>query len=57
LEVRIERSKNRVVLALHGVTGPVRWRDLNVAREGALNEPPDQPVEFIIQMNPEAKSP
>ena len=57
MEVRVERSKNRVVLALHGVTGPVLWRDLNMARGGALNGPPDQPVEFVIEMNPGAKSP
>ena len=28
VEVRVERSKKRVVFALHGVNGPVRWRDL-----------------------------
>lgn len=28
MEVRVERSRNRVVLALHGANGPLRWRDV-----------------------------
>jgi uncharacterized membrane protein HdeD (DUF308 family) len=28
MEVRVERSKKRVVLILNGVQGPLRWRDL-----------------------------
>ena len=33
MEVRVERSKRRVVFALHGVNGPVRWRDLHASFE------------------------
>jgi hypothetical protein len=51
MEVRVERSKRRVVLALNGVNGPLRWRDLqtngNVAPTGAT---PDDLVEFIVPM-------
>jgi len=28
MEVRVERSKRRVVLVLNGVHGPLQWRDL-----------------------------
>jgi uncharacterized membrane protein HdeD (DUF308 family) len=49
MEVRVESSRARVVLVLHGVEGPLRWRDLElrgaVLPAGAL---PDDPVEFII---------
>ena len=52
LEVRVERSKRRVVLILNGVDGPLRWRDLQASKTlfpgGAR---PDDPVEFIIQMD------
>ena len=49
MEVRVERSKGRIVLNLHGAEGPLRWRDLQVG--GAL--PPteagqDDFVEFIV---------
>jgi hypothetical protein len=51
MEVRVERSKRRVVLALNGVNGPLRWRDLqtsgNVAPTGASS---DDLVEFIVPM-------
>ena len=30
VEVRVERSKRRVVLVLNGVHGPLQWRDLQV---------------------------
>ena len=48
MEVRVERSAGRVVLAVHGVDGPLRWRDLQV---GGATRPPgrsdDDLVEFI----------
>jgi uncharacterized membrane protein HdeD (DUF308 family) len=51
MEVRVERSKRRVVLALNGANGPLRWRDLqtggSVVSAGAT---PDDPVEFIVPM-------
>ena len=50
LEVRVERSKKRIVFVLHGANGPVRWRDLNVSRDGELGGQPDAPVEFVIEM-------
>jgi hypothetical protein len=52
MEVRVERSKKRVVLVLNGVDGPLRWRDLQASKTlfpaGAR---PDDPVEFIVQMD------
>ena len=49
VEVRVERSRNRVVFALQGVNGPVRWRDLDVA-PGAPDKNPDGPVEFVARL-------
>ena len=52
MEVRVERSKKRVVLVLNGVHGPLRWRDLRTG--GAvipLGAKPDDPVEFIVSMD------
>lgn len=47
IEVRVERSAQRVVFALHGVDGPLRWRDLQV---GGVTRPhgntDDDVVEF-----------
>jgi len=52
MEVRVERSKQRVVLILNGVHGPLRWRDLEIGGavlpEGAAL---DDTVEFVIQMS------
>jgi hypothetical protein len=50
MEVRVERSRNRVVLALHGVNGPVRWRDLHASFDGTSGASPDDPVEFVAAM-------
>jgi hypothetical protein len=51
LEVRVERSKARVVLIPNGVHGPLRWGDLQI---GGTVLPSgtslDAPVEFIIPM-------
>jgi uncharacterized membrane protein HdeD (DUF308 family) len=52
MEVRVERSKKRVVLVLNGVHGPLRWRDLQTG--GAvipLGAKPDDPVEFTVSMD------
>lgn len=49
LEVRVERSQQRVVFALIGVDGPLRWRDLQTggwSDSAALN--PAAPVEFVV---------
>jgi len=52
LEVRVERSKSRVVLILNGVDGPLRWQDLQTGgaamRSGATL---DDAVEFIVPMD------
>jgi len=48
MEVRVERSAQRVTLALHGVDGPLRWRDIQVggaARPAGQTD--DDPVEFV----------
>jgi hypothetical protein len=53
MEVRVERSKRRVVLALNGIHGPLQWRELQTG--GAVlpaNATPDDPVEFIVPMVP-----
>jgi hypothetical protein len=54
MEVRVERSKRRVVFALHGASGPVRWRDVRISRADGLSKWPDDPVEFIVEMTPPA---
>jgi len=54
MEVRVEGTARRVTLVLHGVDGPLHWRDLQVG--GAVvpaDRTPDDPVEFVIPM-PEA---
>jgi hypothetical protein len=51
MEVRVERSKKRVVLILNGVHGPLQWSDLQTS--GAvmpLGVKPNDPVEFIVSM-------
>jgi hypothetical protein len=53
LEVRVERSKKRVVLVLNGIHGPLQWRDLQTG--GTVLPPgatPDDPVEFVVPMDP-----
>jgi len=52
MEVRVERSKKRVVLILNGVHGPLQWRDLQTG--GAVIPPGvtlDDPVEFVVSMD------
>jgi hypothetical protein len=54
LEVRVERSKRRVVLAPNGANGPLHWRDLQIG--GAVAPPgaqPDDLVEFIVPIDRE----
>jgi hypothetical protein len=33
MEVRVERSQNRVRFLLHGVNGPLRWQDVQAGGE------------------------
>jgi uncharacterized membrane protein HdeD (DUF308 family) len=49
IEVRVERSQRRVVFALIGVDGPVRWRDLQV---DGLDYDPEGAVEIAVPMAP-----
>jgi uncharacterized membrane protein HdeD (DUF308 family) len=52
MEVRVERSKRRVVLALYGVDGPLRWRDLQIGGNVLPAEATtDGAVEFIVPMD------
>ena len=54
MEVRVERSKKRVVLILNGVNGPLQWRDLQTG--GSVLPPgaqPDHRVEFVVSMDSE----
>jgi len=51
MEIRVERSKNRVVLALHGTNGPLRWRDLQISEGPASGSvPSDAPVEYVLDL-------
>ena len=52
IEVRVERSRNRVVLAVMGVDGPLRWRDLQTG--GAVlpaGQSGDDVVEFVLTLS------
>jgi uncharacterized membrane protein HdeD (DUF308 family) len=51
MEVRVEGSARRVRLILHGVNGPLHWRDLEIG--GAVRPKgasPDDPAEWIVPM-------
>jgi uncharacterized membrane protein HdeD (DUF308 family) len=51
MEVRVEGSMRRVRLIVHGVHGPLHWRDLQTG--GAVipeGKGPDDPVEFMVPM-------
>jgi uncharacterized membrane protein HdeD (DUF308 family)/3',5'-cyclic AMP phosphodiesterase CpdA len=53
VEVRVERSRRRVRLVLHGPDGPLRWRDLAVG--GAAVPPgqgPDDAAEIVVPAAP-----
>ena len=52
MEVRVERSKRRIVLALYGVDGSLRWRDLQIGGDVLpASATVDDPVEFIVSMD------
>jgi hypothetical protein len=54
MEVRVERSKRRVVLAPNGANGPLRWCDLQIGGAVApLGAQPDDLVEFIVPIDRE----
>jgi uncharacterized membrane protein HdeD (DUF308 family) len=51
MEVRVEGSARRIRLILHGVDGPLTWRDLQVGGSTMPQDRgPDDPVEFIVPM-------
>jgi uncharacterized membrane protein HdeD (DUF308 family) len=55
MEVRVEGSARRVRLILHGVHGPLRWRDLEIG--GAVRPKgasPDDPAEWVVPMEKRA---
>ena len=51
VEVRVERSQGRVRFLLHGVNGPLRWRDIqatpSVVSAGSTS---DDMVEFVAPL-------
>lgn len=48
VEVRVERSQNRVRFLLHGVNGPIKWRDIQATPDLIPHDAaPDGFVEFI----------
>jgi len=50
MEVRVEPSAQRVVLALHGVDGPLRWRDLQVGGAArSAGQTDDDLAEFVAK--------
>jgi uncharacterized membrane protein HdeD (DUF308 family)/3',5'-cyclic AMP phosphodiesterase CpdA len=56
VEVRVQPSEGVVRLILHGVDGPLHWRDL---QQGGQVLPayvtPDHPVEFVIPIDPQSR--
>ncbi|MBY0495523.1 MAG: metallophosphoesterase [Cyanobacteria bacterium] len=51
VEVRVERSRDRVVLAVIGVDGPLRWRDLQTGGVVmAAGQSLDDAVEFVLDL-------
>ena len=52
MEIRVERTKRRIVLVLYGVDGPLHWRDLQIGGAALpASETADDPVEFIVSMD------
>lgn len=48
LEVRVERSTGSVRMILHGVQGPLRWRDIETGGGARpMDKSEDDPVEFV----------
>ncbi len=55
MEVKVERSQNRVRLLLYGVNGQLRWRDIQVnGTTKPADKSDDDFVEFIIPFQPAA---
>ncbi len=53
VEVRIERSRNRVVFAVLGVDGPLRWRDIAIGGDVMpADQTPDDPAEIVVPLRP-----
>jgi len=51
MEVRVEGSRDQARLILHGVHGPLTWRDLQVGGEARpADRSPEDVVEFVIPM-------
>lgn len=58
LEVRVERSLNRVRFVLYGVNGPLRWRDIQAnGTVRPVGSHDDDQVEFIAPLNKTAQQP
>jgi hypothetical protein len=51
MEVRVEGSANRVRLVLHGVNGPLRWRDLQrFGQVTPAGESENESVQFTLPL-------
>jgi hypothetical protein len=46
MEIKVERSQQRVRLLLYGVNGQLRWRDLQV---GGQATPPEKSVDDFVE--------
>jgi uncharacterized membrane protein HdeD (DUF308 family) len=58
VEVRVERSRNRVVFALQGTNGPIRWRNMDISPASRPSGNSDAPVEFVVPFDrPETTKP
>lgn len=53
MEVRVEGSLDRVLFVLHGVHGPLRWRDLQIGGQVVpAGQSPDDTAEWVVPMPP-----
>jgi uncharacterized membrane protein HdeD (DUF308 family) len=51
VEVRVEKSRNRVRLIPHGANGPLKWRELDAFGPlRSADKKDDEDVEFVIEM-------
>ena len=51
MEVQVRRSRNEVRYVLHGVDGPLRWRDLDRSFTPA-DAGPDDDAAFVFPLKP-----
>ena len=56
MEVRVEASRSRVVFCLHGVNGPVKWRELHTSGVPIPGQGrPEDAVQFVVPFREDAE--